>query len=227
MQDFQVNVVPAENQNNKNVYIFDKPNAKIKILFAGNSITKHEPKPEIGWTNDCGMAATSLQNDYVHQFVKMVQDAFNVPVSYAIAQVAHYERSFFNETPDVTYSDAKNYNADLIICFYGANVPKTYDVDLNPKKTFKTAYLDMRNYLSNGRAKVISSMGFYIRPVLEKEKLAVCNETGDTYVDIDDIRSLDEAHGLFNHPSDLGMGLIAKRFFDVAKNDILAIIGNK
>ena len=154
----------------------------------------------------------------------MVEDNFNVSVSYAIAQVARYERCFLDETPDAFYSDAKNYNADLVICFYGANVLKTYDVDPTPKKTFAKAYLDMRNYLSNDRAKVIHSMGFYIRPVLEKEKLAVCNQTGDVYVDIDDIRSLDEAHGLFNHPSNLGMELIAKRFFDVAKGYILDII---
>ncbi|MBO5285768.1 MAG: hypothetical protein J6B16_02600 [Clostridia bacterium] len=224
MKDYQVNVVPSKNQNDKNVFIFNEPDAKIKILFAGNSITKHAPKPEIGWVNDCGMAASSIEDDYLHQYIKLVKQRFNVNVSYAIAQVADYERTFLDTTPDLLYKKAKDFNADIVICFYGANVPKTYDVDPNPIKTFETAYKDMRDYLSNGRAKVYTSMGFYIRPVLEKEKLSVCKTTGDVYVDIDDIRSLDEAHGLFNHPSDLGMRLIAERFFDVTLNDLIAII---
>ena len=37
-----------------------------KVLFLGNSITRHGPKADIGWTRDWGMAATSEDKDYVH-----------------------------------------------------------------------------------------------------------------------------------------------------------------
>ena len=39
-------------------------------LFVGNSLTKCRPKPDIGWTNDCGMAASASENDYVHLLMK-------------------------------------------------------------------------------------------------------------------------------------------------------------
>ena len=37
-----------------------------RILFLGNSITMHSPNPSIGWTNNWGMAASGMGNDYVH-----------------------------------------------------------------------------------------------------------------------------------------------------------------
>jgi hypothetical protein len=33
------------------------------ILFLGNSITRHGPRPDIGWSNNWGMAATALKQD--------------------------------------------------------------------------------------------------------------------------------------------------------------------
>lgn len=37
----------------------------VSIVFVGNSITRHPPKPEIGWENDWGMAAEKQSSDYV------------------------------------------------------------------------------------------------------------------------------------------------------------------
>jgi hypothetical protein len=56
VKDFQENVVPALQQNSKPVWISE--NTGLRITFAGNSITKHAPKPDIGWDRDCGMAAS-------------------------------------------------------------------------------------------------------------------------------------------------------------------------
>lgn len=38
-----------------------------KILFVGNSITKHAPKADINWLNDCGMAASQTDKDYAYK----------------------------------------------------------------------------------------------------------------------------------------------------------------
>ena len=56
------NTVSAEGQVQKDHYteVFNN-GGKVKILFIGNSITRHEPKPEIGWPYDWGMAASCLK----------------------------------------------------------------------------------------------------------------------------------------------------------------------
>jgi hypothetical protein len=42
------------------------------ILVVGNSITYHAPVPEIGWTGNWGMAATTEGNDYVHRLASRI-----------------------------------------------------------------------------------------------------------------------------------------------------------
>ena len=221
MNDFQKNIVPAINQNDSNVFIYGNENSKLRILFVGNSIAKHGPKPSIGWTRDCGMAASSIDKDYVHLIVNRIMEKYDPNVSFGIAQVAQYERTFFEKSPEADYSLARDFNADIIMIFYGANVPKDYDTMENPPKTFREAYEDMRNYLSrNGTAVVYHSEGFYIRPKLEAEKQAVAKKYGDTYMDISAIKALPESRGMFNHPGDLGMQMIADRFFEYIEADI-------
>jgi len=41
-----------------------------RIIFIGDSITEHSPSVEkLGWHGNYGMAASSIENDYVHLFV--------------------------------------------------------------------------------------------------------------------------------------------------------------
>ena len=218
MNDFQENIVPAERQNSKPVWISE--NTGLRIVFAGNSITKHAPKPSIGWDRDCGMAASCLEKDYVHLILKKIRQ-YDKNVSWCIAQVADFERGFFEQEAKDNYSSAGDFGADIVIMFYGANVNKEYDTMENPPKTFGEAFEDMRNLLSqNGRAKVYVSEGFYIRPVLDAEKKAVAEKYGDTFIEIDDIRTREDSHGRFNHPGDLGMELIADRFFEAIEPEV-------
>ena len=85
MKDFKENIVPAINQNSENVFLYNNENSKIKVLFVGNSIAKHAPKPSIGWNNDCGMAASSPDKDFVHLTVKKIADKYDENVSFGIA----------------------------------------------------------------------------------------------------------------------------------------------
>ena len=41
----------------------------IRVLVYGNSIALHGPKPDIGWTNDWGMAASARGKDFAHLVV--------------------------------------------------------------------------------------------------------------------------------------------------------------
>ena len=48
--EIEKNTVSAENQVSDNylVKIVEKPNAKLKVMFIGNSITRHGRKDDIG-----------------------------------------------------------------------------------------------------------------------------------------------------------------------------------
>lgn len=221
MKDLQKNIVPSTNQNTYDYYEFDKGEG-IKVLYVGNSITKHAPKPEMGWTNDCGMAASSIEKDYVHLVQAKIKE-IHPDAAFSILQVANYEREFYTREPENYYMGAKEFKPDLIIMFFGANVNKEYDTTENPPKTFGQAYENLRNFLVDGRdVFVMHSQGFYIRPVLDKEKEVVAKKYNDPFVNLEDMRVLPETHGKFNHPSDYGMQIIADRFWaeieDFVKN---------
>ena len=215
MDKYQENIIPALNQNK--VSVFEKEgNDGLKILFVGNSITRHAPKPEVGWLNDCGMAASSIEKDYVHLLMDRVH-AVDKDASFQIAQVAGFEWNFHKQLPDefAAWQKSADYAADIIIMFFGANVNAEYDTDPNPPITFGAAYEKMRNFFAtNPGAVFLHSQGFYIRPKLDEEKKAVAEKYGDTFISLEHIIHRDETHGLFNHPSDLGMQEIADTFWE-------------
>lgn len=226
MKDLQKNIVPAENQNSGCYFPYGGGDG-IKVLFVGNSITKHAPKPEIGWVKDCGMAASGPDKDYVHLTVEKIK-SYDSDMSYSILQVAGFERQF--ETMDIysEYKAAIDYKADIIIMFFGANVSKEYDKQTDPKIKFGDRYEQLRNALnSHGTAKVFHSEGFYIRSVLNAEKKAVAERLGDTYIELGDIVNREDTHGQFNHPSDKGMQEISDLFFKNIEPTVKGFVNKK
>ncbi len=218
MNKFQENIIPATHQNSSNY--FAHQGKGIRVLFVGNSITKHAPKPEVGWNRDCGMAASGIDKDYVHLMVEKIK-AYDTEVSFSIFQVADFERKF--ESIDLANftKDAMEFKADIIIMFFGANVSKEYDKLEAPSVTFGSKYEDLRNLLaSNPNAKVFHSQGFYIRERLNNEKRAVAEKYGDTYMTIDEIIATPESRGMFNHPGDKGMQMIAERFWEYIEPEV-------
>lgn len=226
MNKYQENEISSVNQNAKDEFIYKQDGSKIRILFVGNSITLHGRLPEKGWDLDCGMAASAPEKDYVHLVVAKIKEKYDPNVTFGILQVANYERRFAEVTPDELYHERKANElcADIVIMFFGANVPKTYDENGNGVKSFGQAYEDLRNYLDLGESNTIyHSMGFYVRPVLDEEKRAVAEKYGEVYIDISDIRERDDTHGRFNHPGDVGMAAIADRFFEVIEPKVREI----
>ena len=91
----------------------------------------------------------------------------------------------------------------------------------NPPVRFGDACERIRDFLNpSGRARVFYSQGFYIRPVLDEEKRQAALRRGDEFICIEDIRNREDTHGEFNHPSDLGMRLLADRFFERMEPEI-------
>jgi FMN phosphatase YigB (HAD superfamily) len=68
-----------------------------RVLFIGNSITRHEPAPDIGWYGSWGMAASCEKNDYAHVIISKFEEA-GLPIEYKIKNIADFERAFWNMT---------------------------------------------------------------------------------------------------------------------------------
>ena len=106
---------------------------ELKILFVGNSITKHGPRPSIGWTGNYGMAATSMENDYVYKSILYIKKDQKVN-SYLAINVSGWERDFLYDKEK--YLEAKNFKADIIIIRLGENINQQYAKEMDFKKIY-------------------------------------------------------------------------------------------
>jgi hypothetical protein len=213
VNDLQENAVPAANQNPRS--FFPEEGAGPRILFVGNSLARHGLAPGIGWNRECGMAASGLAHDYVHRTKALVAAEHPDP-AVAVLQVADFERAF--ETYDIPAecAEAIAFRPDVIVMFFGANVPQDYDNAARPfTTTFGDAYARLRDALAaGGHAKVLHVQGWYVRPKLETEKRAVAEARGDAFLELGAEMQDDPAlHGIYNHPNDAGMEAIARRIF--------------
>ena len=127
-QDYAArNNVDSKNQllSNQYVKIHMKDESAPRILFVGNSITRHAPKPEIGWENDWGMAASKAEADYVHRVVNGLEKKYG-KVNFCIAQAAAWERDYPNgrQLLEAYYQTARDFSADWVVIRLGENMPK-------------------------------------------------------------------------------------------------------
>lgn len=94
-----------------------------KILFLGNSITRHGPYPAIGWTNNWGMAASALEKDYVHVVQSAVAELTGAVPDIMIQSGAPFERGYTNYNVEAEFADAFAFAPDLFVLAIGENVP--------------------------------------------------------------------------------------------------------
>lgn len=220
---FDANPVPAIGQNAADVK-GDANSSRPRVLIIGNSITRHGPRPEIGWTNNFGMAATSIEKDFAHLLAKNVK-SMHPYASFALANVAAtFERRFQSGIDlERDFGWMRDWKPDAVVLFFGANVPHEYE--RAPDGRFGQELEKLRNYLADGkRTKFLFVEGFYSRPVLDGEKRALARKYGDVWVPLADIRARNDVRGRFNHPNDNGMRLIADRIWDRLEQPI-AMIG--
>ena len=214
------NTVNAKNQlNGKSSVQFINPNGNgIKIMFVGNSITLHGVLPEIGWYNECGMAASSEENDYVH-LIKSEITKSHPNASYCICQVADWERNYKNGEDILSqYSLARNYSPDIIIVRCLENCPiKDFDGEKFIEQIDKLlSYLD-----KSKTAHFIYTTGFFNHPA-EKYIIEYANYKKQNCIILSDLGEKEEMKaigkfnhsGVANHPGDLGMKTIANRILD-------------
>jgi hypothetical protein len=189
----------------------------LKVLFVGNSITLHAPKPEIGWNGNWGMAASKKEYDYVHRVVEGLEETFG-PVNYCIAQGAAWERDYPRGKAilEQYYKDARDYQADVVIIRIGENIPNSTLQEVDCKTHFEEM---IRFFASNPSAKVIVTDNFWRREMLDNVLQEIAEENDYLFCQLHDLQDDEktmaigqfEHKGVSIHPSDYGMECIAKR----------------
>ena len=224
MNQIEKNTVKAENQLAKNQFItFINPEGKGKrVLFVGNSITRHGVKHDIGWHNDWGMAASDIEKDYVHIVASEVSQK-DSQAAFCVCQAAEWECNWYDgEKTFELFKAARDFKADIIVMRLVENCPRdNYNSEL-----FIEKYGKLVSYLNgSGKAKIIITTGFWkhiadgaIREYAHKNKypLVELNDLGED----DKMKAIGlfEHEGVANHPGDLGMERIAERIFNVLKS---------
>lgn len=222
MAQIDKNTVSAKGQlgNDPFIRIHYPEHTGLRVMFIGNSITLHGVLKSIGWENEWGMAASSIDKDYVHlleqKILKKHPDA-----SFCICQVAEWERNYFKgEQILENYAKAREFDADVLLFRMVENVPNGEDFDC---QLFEEQCRKLIKYLGGDRAKLLLSTSFWHHKADEGLR-TVANDDGYPLIELGDLGENDENKaigkfwhdGVANHPGDLGMKRIADRIFDCA-----------
>lgn len=207
------NTVKAENQLKTEDYITYEGSGTARIMFVGNSITRHGVKDEIGWHWDFGMAASCKENDYVHRVIRELDK--RISARYCICQASAWEVHHKDpETVLESFVPARDFAADIIVMRLGENCANQYDAE-----AFERNYPKFVDFLNAKSGKVLFTTCFWhndsINPIIEK----IAKEMSCPCVALHDLGSdpkmradgLFEHEGVAYHPGDAGMAEIAKR----------------
>lgn len=197
-----------------------------KVLFLGNSITKHGPKPEIGWTGDWGMAASAEGKDFVHLVTRGLTPVSGAAPEIMVRNIAAFERQPAGYDPAVMLADAIGFGADLVILAIGENVPKPESEEA------KTAFAGgLRKLLSAvcGDRKPVLVVRSCFWPEAAKDAIlaAICRERDGIFADIGRLAADESSFarserefshaGVAAHPGDRGMRRIADAILEAIR----------
>ena len=191
-----------------------------RVLFVGNSITRHGVCPPIGWLNDWGMAASDISKDYVHRTSSILSEKYG-PVSIGITNCGDWEREYWKDGILENHHAARDFGADIVVIRIGENIDRSKLAQHDLAGRFEDM---IRYFASSPSAKVIVTDLFWHSEALDALIVGLCRKNGWTFVTIGDLGDkpemkalgLFEHQGVANHPSDEGMEQIARRICDAA-----------
>ncbi len=189
-----------------------------KVLFLGNSITKHGPKADIDWSGNWGMAATAEANDYVHLVTKALTEKAGAAPEVMVKNIADFERAYSDYDVAAKMKDAIEFKADLIILAIGENVPGLKTAEDKTKLEASVTTL-LRALKGEGKPTILVRSCFWANAAKDEALQLACTAVGGVYVNISSLGK-DEANygrserpykhaGVANHPGDKGMAAIA------------------
>ncbi len=217
------NTVAGDGQVSKYVTFEGDTNGFPRIMFVGNSITRHAPCAEIGWYNNWGMAASAKENDYVHKVISAITEK-HPNASFCIVQASVWERNYTEKHYVEWFKEASDFKPDIIFCSISANI----DASLFDKDTYVENINSLLTYLAGGNkdVKIFHSSSFFDNKEKNEAIEEYAKKFGAKAVYISDIKDnesnlaigLFEHEGIQAHPGDKGMAELAKRLLSVAKD---------
>ena len=194
-----------------------------RILFLGNSITRHGPKQDIGWTGNWGMAASAEEKDFVHIVARALPKRTNAAPEVMIKNIAEFERQYATYDAEAKLKDALTFGADLIVLAIGENVPALKD-DAAKLQFGNGLRKLLRGLKADKQPTIVVRSCFWPNQAKDQVLKQVCQEFGGIYVDIGRLAK-DESNfarserkfshkGVAAHPSDKGMQAIANAILD-------------
>lgn len=218
------NDVPASGQlaDDDCIRFTHAANADLRVLFIGNSITRHGVAEHIGWYGDYGMAASKEKNDYVHRTVAKLE-ADGHKVSFCTANFSDLERTRDLGLLDSKYLSARLFGADVVVFRIGENADLT-----RSEAEFEACYEQTVKVFADGGAKIVVTDLFWEYEPFDEFALKFAESHGYGFVCIHDLGNRDDmkATGLFSHrgvalhPGDKGMEEIAERIYKAIKKII-------
>lgn len=201
----------------------------ISIVFLGNSITYHSVWEENGDQRPRGMAATTLEQDYVHQLIDLIATSYHVNVKYSITNIANLERGYasYDFNMDSCFQMLGTTEPDILILQMGENV-SWGDVEENADK-FKKLYSKIYEYYPNSHKFV--TLPFWLRSDENYLITEVATNYGTIVIDLshlgaDPAKNFASSHkhydhaGIGMHPGDEGMLNIANCLFSAIRATI-------
>ena len=216
----KVNLLQAE--SNKSTVNWNPDD--YNYLAIGNSITIHQLNEY--WCNECGMAATSADKDFVH-IVTSTLDAKSYAYNFATWELMGHDRGETLSLLDGLLSA----DLDLVTIQLSENA-----TDLS---TFESDFEELIRYIKKGApdAQLLVIGDFWDKEQKDEMKQQACEATAVEFISLDEIKGLEEYQrgmdttvydseggphtvehsGVADHPGDLGMKWIADRIIDVVK----------
>jgi hypothetical protein len=186
-----------------------------KVLIIGNSIVRHPPRPEIGWNNNWGMAASALDSDFVHILQRELQP-YGAELKFE--NLADFERGY--KTFDFDRLDSfTSFKPDLIVVRLAENVDDSAAVPDN----FISHYDTLLHRLDPvGNAVKVICGGWWYNANINRLLRNYAQDNDYTFLD-QAILNNDStiATGQFKnrdvgiHPNNLGMRMIANDIWSV------------
>jgi len=183
-----------------------------RVVFMGNSITRHPPKEEIGWSGNWGMAASSAEKDYVHTLMRQIQNV-HAAASFLVTNDFGFEQQYWDF--DLAKMDEiKEFQATLFILCIGDNVLEDL-VEVNQFGRYYQNLLDCMKPEEKGQ--MVCASCFWPKTKTDELMREAAASQGCVFVEIGHLVQ-DEQNmaigqywhkGVAGHPSDKGMSGIA------------------